>query len=85
MSEDKKTGFALPLRIDTQAYIATNEGIVLDRDYKVVACFPTIEEAEEFVAEANGADVETQRRETTREAQARHEYIRNLRQGKKVR
>ena len=52
MSEDKETGFALPLRLDTQACIVMNEGIVLDANYKVVATFFTVEEAEEFIAEA---------------------------------
>jgi hypothetical protein len=57
----------LPLRIDTEAF-ALGYYIVLDYDYKVVREFDTIEEAEAFVAEANGSDVETVQRATERQA-----------------
>lgn len=50
MSEQKPR---LPLLLDTGA-LALGEYVVLDIDYKTVQCFATIEDAEAFIAEANG-------------------------------
>lgn len=67
------------LRIDTEAFVALGEALVVDIEGKnVVAVCDTIEEAEAMVAEANGTDVATVRRESERQAQARHEYRLNL-------
>jgi len=43
--------------------------------------FETIEEAETFIAEANGTDVETVRRETTEHARMLAEYRENMIRG----
>lgn len=50
MSEQK---LRLPLLLDTGA-LALGEYVVLDIDYKTVQCFATIEDAQAFIAEANG-------------------------------
>ncbi len=66
------------LLIDTEALII-GEYIVLDIDYHLVKKFDTAEEAEAFVAEANGLDVETVRRETAQRGRMLAEYRENLR------
>ena len=60
MSE-RKAG--LPYLIDTGA-IALGYSVALTIDYQFVREFETEEEVEAFVAEANGTDIETLRRET---------------------
>ena len=72
----------LPLRIDTDAFIVMNTGIVLDANNAFVAEFDTIDEAEAFVAKANGVDVATLRAQTEESAKMRNEYMRNVRRGK---
>jgi len=68
----------LPLRIDPDAFVVTGTGIVLDANNALVAEFDTIDEAEAFVAEANGADVTALRLEMEESARMRHEYLRRL-------
>ncbi len=67
----------LPLLIDTGA-LAMGEFAVLDIDYHLVGVFETEEEAEAFVAEANGWDVEKVRRETANRGRMLAEYRDNL-------
>lgn len=74
MSEQK---LRLPLLLDTGA-LALGEYVVLDIDYKTVQCFATIEDAQAFIAEANGWDVEKVRRETEDRARMLAEYRENL-------
>jgi len=78
-----RANLALPLRIDTDAVLVTNTGIVIDANNKFVAEYPTIDEAEVFVAKANGVDVATLRQQTHQSARMRDEYLRRLKQGKK--
>jgi hypothetical protein len=73
----------LPLRIDTDAFIVTNTGIVFDANGEFVAEYDSIDEAEVFVAKANGVDVDTLRQQMEESARMRHEYLRRLKQGKK--
>jgi hypothetical protein len=80
---EKRDKLALPLRIDTDAFVVTNTGIVLDANNELVAEYATIDEAEVFVAKANGVNVATLRRQTKEFASMRHEYLRALKQGKK--
>lgn len=77
MSERKHE---LPYLLDTGA-LALGEYAVLDINYQVVQLFETEAEAEAFVAEANGTDVETVRRETTERARKLAEYRENLIRG----
>ena len=51
---------------------------VLDLDYRLVREFETESEAEVFVAEANGTDVETVRRKTIEHGRMLAEYRENL-------
>ena len=74
----KPEDWVLPLHVDAAAFIVTGQGFVLDHTFEVVAEYDTIEEAEAVVAKANGVNVETQRRWTVEEAQARHQYLDNL-------
>ena len=69
----------LPLRIDTDAYVVTNTGIVLDANNEFVAEYETIDEAEVFVANVNGVDVASCASQMEESARARHEYLRRLR------
>jgi len=66
--------------LDTGA-LALGEFIVTDASYQCVHAFETIDEAEAFVAEANGTDVETVRRKTTERARMLAEYRENLIRG----
>jgi hypothetical protein len=70
----------LPLLIDTGA-LNFGHYAVIDIDYKFVQEFDTEEEAEAFVAKANGVDVETIRRETRERGRMLVEYRENLRRG----
>ncbi|HYD49808.1 MAG TPA: hypothetical protein VEB21_15735 [Terriglobales bacterium] len=64
---------ALPLRIDAEAFMVLNQGIVIDGRGKVVAVYDTIEEAEKHCAEANGTDVETVQQQAAELMQRLHE------------
>ena len=66
--------------IDTGA-LAFGEFIVTDSSYQTVQAFETIDEAEAFVATANGTDVEAVRREITERARRLAEYRENLIRG----
>lgn len=66
-----------PLHIDSFA-IALDVFGVSDRNYQFVAQFDTLEEAEAFVAEANGVDVETVRRKTADHGRMLKEYRENM-------
>lgn len=76
--------YRLPLLIDTGA-LALGEYAVLDIDYHLVQMFDTEEEAESFVAEANGWDIETVRRETRERGRMLVEYRENLIRGSRER
>lgn len=76
--------YRLPLLIDTGA-LALGEYAVLDIDYHLVQVFDTEEEAEAFVAEANGWDIETVRRETRERGRLLVEYRENLIRGSRER
>lgn len=78
-----RDSMVLPLRIDTDAFIVTNTGIVFDANGEFVAEYDSIDEAEVFVAKANGVDVDTLRQQMEESARMRHEYLRRLKQGKK--
>jgi hypothetical protein len=67
----------LPFHIDTGA-LSISEYAVSDLDYKLVRVFDTLEEAEAFVAEANGTDVEKVRRDTEELGRMLAEYRNNL-------
>jgi hypothetical protein len=69
--------YRLPLLIDTGA-IVFDVYSVMDIDYHFVQEFDTEEEAEAFVAKANGLDIETVRRETRERARMLAEYRENL-------
>src|SRR6266699_3542009 len=71
------TTFRLPLLIDTGT-LAISEYVVMDFNHRMVRTFDTLEEAEAFVAEANGTDVETVRRDTYDRAGMLDEYRQNL-------
>ena len=73
----------LPLRIDTDAYIVTNTGIVYDANNQSVAEYETIDEAEVFVASANGVDVATLRQQMEESTKMRHEYLQRQKQASK--
>jgi len=77
----KRDKLVLPLRIDTDAFVITDTGIVLDANNEFVAEYETMDEAEVFVATANGLDVATLRVQTKESAARRHQYLRNLKQG----
>lgn len=77
MSERKHK---LPYFFDTGA-LALGEYAVLDIDYQVVQVFGTEEEAEAFIAKANGTDVATVRGETTERARKLAEYRENMIRG----
>ena len=51
---------------------------VMDFNHRMVRTFETLEDAEAFVAEANGTDVETVRRDTHDRARMLDEYRQNL-------
>jgi hypothetical protein len=74
MSEPKHR---LPFHIDTGA-IVFDVYAVLDLDYRTVQVFETESEAQAFVAEANGTDVETVRRETIERGRMLAEYRENM-------
>ena len=67
----------LPVHICTSA-IVFDVYAVLDLDYRLVREFETESEAEAFVAEANGTDVETVRRKTIEHGRMLAEYRNNL-------
>lgn len=67
----------LPFHICTGA-IGFDVYAVLDRDYRLVREFETESEAEAFVAEAHGTDVETVRRKTVEHGRMLAEYRNNL-------
>ena len=52
----RRDEFVLPLRIDSDPFIVTHAARVLDANREVVAEFESIDDAERFVANANGAD-----------------------------
>ena len=58
--------------------IALGYYVVTNTEYQFVREFETEAEAEAFVAEANGTDIETLRRETAERARALVEYRENL-------
>jgi len=70
----------LPFLIDTGA-LAIGYYAVLNIEYGLVKMFDSEEEAEAFVADANGTDVETVRRQTTERARMLAEYRENLIRG----
>lgn len=61
--------------------LSFGEFVVTETSYQSSQEFETIEQAEAFVAEANGTDVETVRRETTEHARMLAEYRENLIRG----
>ncbi len=67
----------LPFHICTGA-IVFDVYAVLDLDYRLVREFETESEAEAFVAEANGTDVETVRRKTIEHGRMLAEYRESL-------
>jgi hypothetical protein len=77
-------GHRRPFHIDTGAF-AFGDHVVADLDYKTVAEFETAEDAEAFVAEANGWDIETVRRKTSSLARMLAEYRENLIRGSRER
>jgi hypothetical protein len=72
-----ETQHRLPFHICTGA-IVFDVYAVLDLDYRLVREFETESEAEAFVAEANGTDVETVRRKTIEHGRMLAEYRENL-------
>ena len=66
-----------PLHIDPFAIDLDVFG-VMDSTRRCVGQFDTLEEAEVFVAEANGVDVETVRRETAEHGRMLKEYRENM-------
>jgi hypothetical protein len=80
---EKRDQWTLPLRIDTDACIVTNTGIVIDANHDFVAEYETLDEAEVVVANVNGVDVATLHQQMVESAQMRHEYLRRLKQGDK--
>ena len=64
--------------LDTGAF-QIGEYVVLDSKRRVVQEFDAVEEAEKFIVDANGVDVETVRRETAEHARLLAEYRDNLR------
>ncbi|MDO8282473.1 MAG: hypothetical protein Q7U10_07605 [Thermodesulfovibrionia bacterium] len=77
-------GHKLPFRIDTEA-LALGYYCVLDYNYKLVREFETMEDAEVFIAEANGSDVETVRNDAETQALMLHEYRQNMKRSLKER
>jgi len=69
--------YRLPLHIDSAALEFDIFG-VSDITCQCVAQFDTLEEAEAFVAEANGVDIETVRRETAEHGRMLVEYRENM-------
>ncbi len=67
----------LPFHIDTGALVF-DVYAVLDLDYQFVQEFDTEAEAEAFVAQANGWDIETVRRDTEKHGRMLAEYRENL-------
>jgi len=61
--------------------LTLGEFVVTETSRQSVQQFETIEEAEAFIAEANGTDVETVRRETTEHARMLTEYRENMIRG----
>jgi len=61
--------------------LTLGEFVVTETSRQSVQQFETIEEAETFIAEANGTDVETVRRETTEHARMLAEYRENMIRG----
>lgn len=57
------------------------EYAVVDADYRLVQVFDTEEEAEAFVAQANGSDVAKVRDETAERGRMLAQYRENLRRG----
>jgi tetratricopeptide (TPR) repeat protein len=76
----KRDTLVLPLRIDIDAFIVTHTGIVLDGNNDFLVEYDTLEEAEMFVAETNGLDVDTLRLTIEDDPRLRHEYHRRLEQ-----
>src|SRR5690606_144960 len=70
--------FKLPYRIDTEA-LALSMYYVLDFNYKSVREFETYADAVAFVAEANGTDIETVRRNAVEQDYMLQQYRQNLR------
>ena len=66
-----------PLHIDPFAVELDVFGVV-DSTPRCVREFDTLEEAEAFVAEANGVDIETVRRETAEHGRMLVEYRENM-------
>lgn len=71
----------LPFRLDSEA-LAVCYYYVLDFNYKLVREFETLEEAEAFIAEANGSDVETVRSDAKTQGRMLNEYRQNLRRSR---
>lgn len=69
--------YRLPLLIDTGA-LTIGEYAVLDIDYRLVGVFETEEEAEAFVAQENGWDIEEVRHQTRERGRMLVEYRENL-------
>lgn len=67
----------LPFHICTSA-IVFDVYAVLDLDYRLVREFETESEAEAFVAEANGTDLKTVRRQTIEHGRMLAQYRENL-------
>lgn len=76
--------YKLPLLIDTGA-LCLDEYAVLNIDYELVQWFDTEEEAEAFVAKANGWSIEKVRHETRERGRMLAEYRENLIRGSRER
>ena len=76
--QPRGTPLKLPLLLDTEA-CALGYYVVLENDYQVLRTFKTIEEAETFIADANGTDVATVQQKTAERAQMLNAYREKLR------
>jgi hypothetical protein len=69
--------FKLPYRLDAEA-LAVSEYSILDLNYKLVRKYETLEEAEKFIAEANGLDRIEVREDMARHGRMLQEYRKNI-------
>jgi len=81
MSES--TEFTLPYFVDPEAQVQ-GYFVVFDHNFKLVQEFKSIEEAEAFVATANGEDLATVRQNDKERAQAFGQYRDNVKRGSRT-
>jgi len=77
VSSPKNLEHKLLFRLDTEA-LALSYYCVLDFNYKLVYEFETIEDAQNFIAEANGSTIETVKGDAEEQSKMLHEYRNNL-------